>query len=114
MRTGRASTALLDGHHVDYYGAQTPLNQLASLSAPEPTPAGDPALRQERHHGASRRPSRRRTSGLNPQNDGKLIRVPIPPLTEERRRELVKHVRKVAEELPRLACATTGATPSRC
>jgi ribosome recycling factor len=97
VRTGRASTALLEGVHVDYYGARTPLNQLATLSAPEPSllvvqPYDKSVI------GAIEKAIQGSDLGLNPQNDGKLIRIPIPPLTEERRRELVKHVRKLAEE----------------
>ncbi len=97
LRTSRASTALLEGIVVEYYGARTPLNQLASLSAPEArllviqpfdrTAIGD----IERAIFAS-------DLGLTPVNDGKLIRIPIPELTEQRRRELVKHVKKMAEE----------------
>jgi ribosome recycling factor len=97
VRTGRASTALLEGVHVEYYGTRTPLNQLATLSAPEPSllvvqPYDKSVM------GAIEKAIQSSELGLNPQNDGKLIRIPIPPLTEERRRDLVKHVRKVAEE----------------
>ena len=97
VRTGRASTALLEGIHVEYYGTRTPLNQVASLSAPEPSllvvqPYDKSVI------GAIEKAIQSSELGLNPQNDGKLIRIPIPPLTEERRRDLVKHVRKVAEE----------------
>ena len=96
-RTGRASTALLEGITVEYYGTRTPLNQLASLSAPEPRllviqPYDRSALQE------IERAILQSDLGLVPQNDGKLIRVPIPELTEERRRDLVKHVRKLAEE----------------
>jgi ribosome recycling factor len=96
-RTGRASTALLEGLTVDYYGAKTPLNQLASLSAPEPRllviqPYDRSVL------GEIERAILKSDLGLVPNNDGKIIRVPIPELTEERRRELVRHIRKVAEE----------------
>jgi ribosome recycling factor len=97
VRTGRASTALLEGITVDYYGTKTPLNQLATLSAPEPTllvvqPYDKSVM------GAVEKAIRASELGLNPLNDGKLIRVPIPPLTEERRRDLVKHVKKLAED----------------
>jgi ribosome recycling factor len=96
-RTGRASTALLEGITVDYYGAKTPLNQLASLAAPEPRllviQPYDRSVITE-----IERAILQSDLGLVPQNDGKLIRVPIPELTEERRRELVKHIRKIAEE----------------
>jgi len=97
VRTGRAHTALLEGITVDYYGAKTPLNQLATLSAPEATllvvqPYDKGVL------GAIEKAIKSSDLGLNPLNDGKLIRVPIPALTEERRRDLVKHVRKLAED----------------
>ena len=96
-RTGRASTALLEGITVDYYGTRTPLNQLAGLSAPEPRllviqPYDKTALPQ------IERAILQSDLGLTPMNDGKILRVPIPELTEERRRELVKHVRKLAED----------------
>ena len=96
-RTGRASTALLEGITVDYYGTRTPLNQLAGLSAPEPRlliiqPYDKTALTQ------IERAILQSDLGLVPVNDGKILRVPIPELTEERRRELVKHVRKIAED----------------
>jgi ribosome recycling factor len=97
VRTGRASTALLEGLHVNYYGAKTPLRQLAGLAAPEPrllviTPYDRGAI------GEIEKAIQTSDLGLNPMNDGKLIRIPIPELNEERRRELVKHVRKIAEE----------------
>ena len=97
VRTGRASTALLEGIMVDYYGTKTPLNQLATLSAPEVTllvvqPYDKGSI------GAIEKAIQSADLGLNPLNDGKLIRVPIPSLTEERRRDLVKHVRKLAED----------------
>jgi ribosome recycling factor len=97
VRTGRASTALIEGVMVEYYGTRTPLNQLAALSAPEPRllvvqpydrsimTAVEKAIYQS-------------DLGLTPVNDGKVIRVPIPELTEERRKELVRHIRKVAED----------------
>ncbi len=96
-RTGRASTALLEGITVDYYGTRTPLNQLAGLSAPEPRllivqPYDKSALAE------IERAVLQSDLGLVPVNDGKILRIPIPELTEERRRQLVKHVRKVAED----------------
>ena len=96
-RTGRASTALLEGITVDYYGTRTPLNQIAGLSAPEPRllviqPYDKTALPQVE------RAILQSDLGLVPMNDGKILRVPIPELTEERRRELVKHIRKIAED----------------
>jgi ribosome recycling factor len=97
VRTGRATTHLLDGLFVEYYGARTPLNQVAQVNAPESSllviqPYDKAALT------AIERAIHTSDLGLTPQNDGKIIRVPIPPLTEERRRELVKHVKKVAED----------------
>jgi ribosome recycling factor len=97
LRTGRASTALLEGILVEYYGTKTPLNQIASLTAPEPRllvvqPFDKSAV------GAIEKAVLQSDLGLTPQNDGKLIRIPIPELTEDRRKELVKHVRKVGEE----------------
>ncbi|HEX2261016.1 MAG TPA: ribosome recycling factor [Candidatus Binatia bacterium] len=97
IRTGRASTALLEHIVVQYYGATTPLNQLATLSAPEPRllviqPYDRSAM------GDIEKAILKSDLGLTPNNDGKIIRVPIPQLTEERRRELVKHVKKIAEE----------------
>jgi ribosome recycling factor len=97
VRTGRANTALLDGITVEYYGAKTPLNQVATLSVPDPTllviQPYDKTVAT-----AIEKAIKASDLGLNPQNDGKLIRVPIPPLNEERRRELVKHTRKLAED----------------
>lgn len=97
VRTGRATPSLLDSIHVEAYGSKMPLNQVASLSVPEPamiivTPF-DPAVGKEIEKAI-------RTSdlGLNPATDGKVIRVPIPPLTEDRRKELSRHVHKQAEE----------------
>ena len=97
VRTGRASTGLLEGLQVNYYGAKTPLRQLAGLAAPEPrllvvTPYDKGVM------GEIEKAIRTSDLGLNPINDGKIIRVPIPELNEERRRDLVKHVRKLAEE----------------
>jgi ribosome recycling factor len=96
-RTGRASTALLEGLMVEYYGAKTHLNQLATVSVPEPRllviqPYDRSAIND------IERAILQSDLGLMPQNDGKLVRVPIPELTEERRKDLVKHIRKVAEE----------------
>ena len=97
VRTGRASVSLLDGVHVEAYGTRTPLNQVAALSIPEPAlivaQPFDPALM-----GAIEKAIRSSDLGLNPVNDGKVIRLPIPSLTEERRKELSRHVHKQAEE----------------
>jgi ribosome recycling factor len=97
VRTGRASVNLLDNVTVEYYGATMPLNQVATIHAPEPTMLTvapfDPT-----QLGAIEKALRASDLGVNPSNDGKLIRVPIPPLTEERRRQMVKVVHDVAEE----------------
>jgi ribosome recycling factor len=97
VRTGRASTALVENLQVNYYGAKTPLRQLAGLAAPEPrliviTPYDKGAMHE------IEKAIQTSDLGLMPMNDGKLIRIPIPELNEERRKELVKHVRKLAEE----------------
>lgn len=97
VRTGRASTALLEGLMVNCYGTKMPLRQLAGLAAPETrlmvvTPYDRNLL------GEIEKAILASDLGLTPINDGKIIRVPIPELSEERRRELVKHVRKMAEE----------------
>ncbi len=97
MRTGRANTAMLDGIKVDYYGSATPLNQVASMSTPEPrlivikpweknmVPLIEKAIQSA-------------DLGLNPNNDGEIVRIPIPPLTEETRRDLVKVVKSTGED----------------
>ena len=97
VRTGRASTALIENLLVNYYGAKTPLRQLAGLAAPEVrllviTPYDRSSLHD------IEKAIQTSDLGLNPMSDGKLIRIAIPELTEERRKELVKHVRKIAEE----------------
>jgi ribosome recycling factor len=96
IRTGRANVAILEHVRVDYHGTPMPINQLGAMNAPDPTtiiispwdasavPMIDKAIRTS-------------DLGLNPTNDGKVVRVPIPPLTEDRRKELVKHVHKVLE-----------------
>jgi ribosome recycling factor len=97
VRTGRASVTILDSVHVDAYGSSMPLNQVASLSIPDPTTIVaqpfDPSL-----IGTIEKAIRSANLGLNPQNDGKIVRIPLPALTEERRRELSKLVHKLAEE----------------
>jgi ribosome recycling factor len=97
VRTGRASTTLLDQVHVEAYGSKMPINQVATLSVPEPTlivaQPFDPALM-----GAIEKAVRASDLGLNPSNDGKVVRIPVPPLTDERRKELSRHVHKMAEE----------------
>jgi ribosome recycling factor len=96
-RTGRASVHMLDSVSVDAYGAQMPLNQVATVHTPEPqlitVQPFDPS-----QLGAIEKSIRGAELGLNPMNDGKIIRVPIPPLTEERRKEMVKHLHKVLED----------------
>jgi ribosome recycling factor len=97
IRTGRASTSLLDGVTVDYFDTPTPLNQLATLSVPDPrmivvSPFDKSSITsiEKSIHSSD--------LGLTPSNDGKVIRIQIPPLTEERRKQLVKQVRKIAED----------------
>ncbi len=97
IRSGKATTSLLDTVRVESYGQHMPLNQVASVSTPEPrlitVQPWDKSLM-----GAVEKAIRTSDLGLNPSNDGELIRVPLPPLNEERRKELVKVVRKLAEE----------------
>ena len=97
VRTGRAVVSLLDPVVVDYYGTPTPLNQMASVHAPEPNmltvqPWDATQLK------AVEAAIRSSDLGLNPSNDGKIVRVPVPPLTEERRKQLAKQVHEIAEE----------------
>ncbi len=96
-RTGRASVHMLDGVSVDYYGSQMPLNQIAQVHAPEAqlitVQPFDPSSL-----GAIEKAIRSGDLGLNPMNDGKMIRVPVPPLTQERRQDMVKHLHKALEE----------------
>ena len=96
-RTGRASTALLDGIQIDYYGTPTPLNQLANLATPDPrliviAPYDKGAMQ------AIEKAIQASDLGLTPSSDGKVVRIPIPALTEERRNQLVKQVKKLAED----------------
>src|SRR5712664_3351941 len=97
VRTGRASVTILDSVHVDAYGSRMPLNQLAGLSVPEPAmivaQPFDPS-----QLGAIEKAIRASDLGLNPSNDGKVVRIPIPALTEERRRQLAKKVHEIAEQ----------------
>ena len=97
VRTGRASVTILDPVHVEAYGTKVPLNQVAGLSIPEPSlivaQPFDPSLL-----GAIERAIRMSDLGLNPANDGKMVRIPLPALTDERRKELSRHVHKLAEE----------------
>ncbi len=97
VRTGRASTSLLDDLHIDYYGTLTPLIQVATLGVPEPRlitiSPWDPSIIS-----AIEKAITASNLGITPSNDGKIIRLPMPPLTEERRRDLVKIVKKYGEE----------------
>ena len=97
IRTGRAAVSLLDNVVVDYYGTPTPLNQMASVHAPEPQMLTVQPWDQTQI-GAVEKAIRAADLGLNPSNDGKLVRVPIPPLTEERRRQLAKQIHDLAED----------------
>ena len=97
IRTGRANPALIDRIMVPYYGTPTPLNQLAQISVPEPRLLVVQVY-DKSQIGVVEKALRSGDQGLNPANDGQVIRVPIPPLTEERRREYVKLVRQKAEE----------------
>lgn len=97
LRTGRASTALVDGIHVDYYGSSSPINQVANITTPDartiqvvPWEASTLASIEKAILAAN--------IGLTPQNDGKLIRIPLPPLTEERRKDMVKTLKRMGEE----------------
>ena len=97
IRTGRANMSLLDSVRVEYYGSPVPLNQVAQLHVPEPTmitvqpwDVSQIAVIEKAIRGGD--------LGLNPMNDGKLVRVPVPALTEERRKDMVKHLHKVLEE----------------
>jgi ribosome recycling factor len=97
VRTGRAAVSLLDSVMIDYYGTPTPLNQMASVHAPEPQmltvqPWDVTQL------GNIEKAIRSADLGLNPSNDGKLVRIPIPPLTEERRKQLARQIHEIAEE----------------
>jgi ribosome recycling factor len=97
VRTGRASVTILDGVHVEAYGSKMPLNQVAGLSVPEPTlilaQPFDPS-----QIAAIEKAIRSAGLGLNPANDGKVVRIPLPSLTEERRKELSRHVHKLSED----------------
>jgi ribosome recycling factor len=96
-RTGRASVHMLDMVRVPYYGSEMPINQVANVHVPEPqlitVQPFDPSIMAE-----IEKAIRAAGQGLNPQNDGKLIRVPVPPLTEERRRDMVKHLKQILED----------------
>jgi ribosome recycling factor len=96
LRTGRASIAILDGITAEVYGSPMPLNQLANMSVPDPTlivaQPFDPST-----IGAIEKAIQASDLGLNPSNDGKVIRIPVPPLTEERRKEMVKRAHDLAE-----------------
>jgi len=97
VRTGRAAVSILDNVMVDYYGTPTPLNQMASVHAPEPQMLTVQPWDQTQV-APIEKAIRAADLGLNPSNDGKLVRIPIPPLTEERRKQLAKQVHDVAED----------------
>ena len=97
IRTGRAAVSLLDAVMVDYYGTMTPLSQMASVHAPEPQMLTVQPWDQTQV-AAIEKAIRASDLGLNPSNDGKLVRIPIPPLTEERRKQLAKQVQEIAED----------------
>ena len=97
VRTGRAAVSLLDNVLVDYYGNMTPLSQMASVHAPEPQMLTVQPWDQSQV-AAIEKAIRSADLGLNPSNDGKLVRIPIPPLTEERRKQLAKQVHDIAED----------------
>jgi ribosome recycling factor len=97
IRTGRAAVSILDNVVVDYYGTPTPLTQMASVHAPEPQMLTVQPWDQTQI-GAVEKAIRAADLGLNPSNDGKLVRVPIPALTEERRKQLAKQIHELAEE----------------
>ena len=97
VRTGRAAVSLLDNVMVDYYGTMTPLNQMASVHSPEPQMLTVQPWDQTQL-GAVEKAIRASDLGLNPSNDGKLVRIPIPALTEERRKQLAKQVHEIAED----------------
>ena len=99
LRTGRATASLLDGIRIDYYGTPTPLNQLASVSVPEPRMLTVKPYEQSLIAEIEKMIRSEPSLGLNPSNDGTLIRLPIPELTEERRHDLVKVGRQRAEEV---------------
>ena len=97
IRTGRAAISILDNVMVDYYGTPTPLNQMASVHAPEPQLLTVQPWDQTQV-GPIEKAIRAADLGLNPSNDGKLVRIPIPPLTEERRKQLAKQLHDIAED----------------
>ncbi|MFC2169141.1 ribosome recycling factor [Acidobacteriota bacterium] len=97
LRTGRANINLFEDMKIDYYGTLTPINQIATLGVPDPTlitvQPWDPSLLE-----AADKAIRSADLGLNPINDGKMLKVPIPPLDEERRQEMAKHIKKMLED----------------
>jgi ribosome recycling factor len=97
VRTGRASIGILDGVVVDYYGTPTPLTQMASVAVPEPQLITVQPW-DASQVGAVEKAIIAANLGMNPSNDGKIVRIPVPPLTEERRKQLAKQVHEIAEE----------------
>jgi ribosome recycling factor len=102
IRTGRASLGILDGIMVDYYGTPTPLNQVANLAVPDPKTITIQPW-ESKVLGAIEKAILASDVGLTPSNDGKIVRLSIPPLTEERRQQIAKHAKKLAEDA-RVAC----------
>ena len=98
VRTGRANLALLDGIKVEYYGTMTPLNQVAALNVPDPRLITIKPWEKSMCGEIEKSIRQRAELGLNPSSDGELVRVPIPALTQERRKELVKHIKKYGED----------------
>jgi ribosome recycling factor len=98
VRTGRANIAMLDGVKVEYYGTMTPLNQVATLNVPDPRLITVKPWEKNLIPVIEKSIKAQSELGLNPTSDGELVRIPIPPLTQERRKDLVKMVKKLAEE----------------
>ena len=98
VRTGRANLSLLDGIKVDYYGTQTPINQMAAIAVPDARLITIKPWDKSIIPTIERAIQAQSDLGLNPQSDGELVRVPIPPLTQERRKDMVKLVKKMAED----------------
>ena len=98
VRTGRAHAGMLDSLRVDYYGVPTPVHQMATVSVPEPRLITIKPWEKSMCGEIEKSIRQRAELGLNPSSDGELVRVPIPPLTQERRKDLVKHIKKIGEE----------------
>ena len=98
VRTGRANIAMLDGVRVEYYGTSTPLNQVSTLNVPDPRLITVKPWEKSLIPVIEKAIKAQSDLGLNPTSDGELVRIPIPPLTQERRKDLVKMIKKLAEE----------------